>query len=88
MIIANKYEVPDSCPEDCAYLDDMATFGQNSICGRCPVLTCKVIDGTEDGLGMFCLIEPADYRDDWAKEWEDFFKSRKVPKLKLNYEGG
>lgn len=62
-----QYEVPDGCSEDCSFVDDLDKYGQSSICIRCPVLNC--VDGP-----MGPIIEPEHYRNDWAREWEKFFK--------------
>lgn len=75
MLIAGKYEVPDKCPEDCSLRPD--SFYQGCTCMRCPVLNCK-----EDPDG-FCLLRSEDFREDWAREWERFFKDGTVPELPL-----
>lgn len=33
---------------------------------------------------MVCLVDPEDYRVDWAAEWVEFFKSGKYPELRIN----
>ena len=71
MLIAGKYEVPDECPKDCKYLDDLGKYGQNSICGRCPVFACPE------------PVEPEWYRDDWASEWATFFLTGMEPDLRF-----
>jgi hypothetical protein len=83
MIIARKYEVPDKCPENCKFKNDILNYGQNAICGRCPVFVCEEPRTEEDK--MYMPLVPADeYRDDWAEEWEKFFKERiDYPELKL-----
>ena len=86
MIIANNYEVPNKCPNDCKFLGEN-TY-QGSICTRCPIFCCKdpIIDkiGTKEyeryGGPM---IRPEDYRSDWALEWELFFKDGTIPILPL-----
>jgi len=75
MLIAGKYDVPDECPEKCALRPD--TFYQGCICTRCPVLICKK---DEDGL---CLVGEEDFREDWAEEWERFFRDGTIPELPL-----
>ena len=75
IIIAGSYIFPDKCPKNCLYKQE--SFSQGSMCTRCPILNCKK---DKDG---FCLIEPEDYRKDWAKEWNDFFKRGTEPKLYL-----
>lgn len=85
MIVANKYEVPDDCPKECLFYNDLEEYGQGSICIRCVVLNCKKIPGP-DGE-PFSLIEPEHYREDWAKEWVRFFKGETdYPELKLRIE--
>lgn len=59
-----QFEVPDSCEDDCKFREDLQEYGQNSICGRCPVLICTGDDP---------LVEPEGYRADWAEEWVKFF---------------
>ena len=47
------------------------------MCTSCPIFNCrkiKVDDEYGDKDGMFCLIEPEDYREDWAKIWSEWFK--------------
>lgn len=69
-----QFEVPDKCPENCEFKDDIRNYGQSAMCIRCPILNCVPIKDEEGE--EFCLIEPEDYRNDWAKEWQEFFKSR------------
>ena len=83
MLIAGKYEVPDTCPADCSLKEDMSKFGQNSICGRCPVFNCSRSAPDEQFPKGFCLLEPEQYRPDWAAEWVEFFKTGKFPELPL-----
>lgn len=64
MLIAKKFEVPDHCPPDCLYRDSIMMSGQNATCFRCPVLICQ---------GGYVLVEPDDYRADWAEIWARFF---------------
>ena len=71
MIIAGL-EFPDDCPTNCIYEDDFSNFGQNSICIRCPVFNCS---------GSFKLMEPEEYRVDWAIEWKKFFDTEERPEL-------
>jgi hypothetical protein len=75
------HEFPDNCPPDCPFDEDLLKNGQSSICGRCPVFCCTPVrdpDGFE-----FCLVEPGDYRPDWAAEWAEFFRSGAFPRLVL-----
>lgn len=78
MLIADKYTVPDKCPDNCKYQEELARYGQNAMCHWCPVLNCAPC--TEDG---FRLLEPADYRLDWAEAWVEFFRNGIEPKLPL-----
>lgn len=74
MLIAGDVELPDDCPEDCPFKDDIANYGQNAICGRCPLFACKTFDGPEDDeVGPMCLVEPEEYRRDWAIVWQQWF---------------
>lgn len=76
MLIAGKYELPDSCPSDCAFRDDWKAFGQNAICCRCPVFNCSLNEPAPE-VGYtesWRLVELEDYREDWAEIWDKFFK--------------
>ena len=86
MLIANKYELPDQCPKDCKYIDELEFFSQSGICVRCPVFCCGSVKMAVDKEGHgpvseeqadhyidFCMTEPEGYREDWAKEWFRFF---------------
>ena len=83
-MLVGEFEFPDECPPDCLFAGDLLENGQSSICGRCPVLCCSPVEH-EDGF-EFCLVEPADYRPDWAAEWAEFFRSGKYPELRLTCE--
>ena len=74
MIVAGKYEIPDTCPEDCVFYDSLDRYGQGSICYRCPVLICSGDDPP---------VPPEHYRGDWAFEWKVFFENGTVPDLML-----
>jgi len=71
-----QYEYPEKCPENCSLKPE--SFYQGCACMRCPVLCCK-----DDDDGYSPIIEPEDFRDDWAAEWETFFRIGKEPELKL-----
>lgn len=86
MLIANKYVLPDQCPKDCKYIDELEFFSQSSICTRCPILVCGASKMAVDKEGRgpvpeeqadhyidFRMTEPEDYREDWAIEWLKFF---------------
>ena len=74
MIIANKYEVPDKCPEDCPFQGDTYAISQGGACTRCPVFCCSEseIDGESYGE-EFRLMDAKGYRPDWAVVWSDWF---------------
>lgn len=71
MIIANKYEIPDKCPEKCSFKGDFVRYGQSAVCASCPIFNCTKFDynGKEE-----CLVNPEGYREDWAKIWSEWFK--------------
>jgi len=71
-----QFEIPDDCPEHCLFLHDARALSQGGMCFRCPVMNCRAGD-----IGP--LIEPIDFRDDWAEEWARFFKDGVLPKLPL-----
>jgi hypothetical protein len=75
-----QFEVPDKCPPDCTYKNDIGDYGLSAICIRCPVLNCKIIDESKYGGP---IIDPRDFRNDWAADWENFFKTGKHPELKF-----
>lgn len=72
MIIANKYEVPDKCPDDCRY---RGCVSQGDVCFRCPVMICSPFEYMGE---MTYLVDPEGYRTDWAEEWEKWFKTGMV----------
>ena len=76
MLINNKYTVPDVCPPDCPYFDDIMNYGQNALCRHCPVFACR---------GPDPMVPPDGCRDDWAQDWDELFKSgmTQAPALKL-----
>ena len=76
MITIGKYNFPDNCPEECP--QRFQPFYQGNLCSRCPIFNCKK---TDDG---FSLLEPNDYREDWAEAFhiwmfKDNFKG--IPSL-------
>lgn len=85
MKIGNKlqFEVPDRCPKDCIYENDFRDYGQSAMCGRCPVFVCEKSAGPEGE--PFSLVEPGHYRNDWAAEWERFFKEGGIVVLKFQH---
>lgn len=76
-----RFKVPDECPDNCKFQNSFQEHGQSAICGRCPIFNCREVPD-EDGV-MFSMVSKGCYRDDWAKEWEEFFKTGKDPRLKL-----
>ena len=79
MLISNKYTVPDKCPEQCPLKKPL--FSQSSICIRCPVLICKKMENDTEGYTP--MVSSEEYREDWTKEWEEFFKTGTIPNLFL-----
>ena len=77
-----QFECPDNCPTDCAFANELMLYGQNAICGRCPVLLCKEPETEEDKYYM-PMVEAEGYRDDWGAEWDAFFKTGTPPQLKI-----
>ena len=77
-----QFEVPDKCPPTCAYLHDIRNFGQNAICRYCPIFACTPVPDPE-GEGTVCIVDPDDMRDDWAEEWERYFKEGTPPMLRF-----
>ena len=79
MLIANKYEVPDFCPLRC--WGQRRPFAQGDLCTRCPIFNCRKVEVEAeyaDENGMFCLINPENYREDWAKIWSEWFKGSMI----------
>jgi hypothetical protein len=76
-----QYECPDG--ETCSTcILKPEYFYQGCMCTRCPVFNCKEPVTEEDKY--FMPILPAnEFRDDWAKEWDNFFKTSEQPKLYL-----
>lgn len=90
MILAGKYEIPDTCPLECPF--NRGNFGQGDICTRCPIFNCrKFPDSSEyaDEDGFFYLMKPEQYRPDWAKVWYKWFKGdmKEYPILYLERKG-
>ena len=86
MLIANKYEIPDSCPTVCPFLKE--SFYQGNMCTRCPVFNCRGFEDSSeyaDDDGKFRLLKPEDYREDWAEIWFEWFKGdmKTYPELPL-----
>ena len=86
MIVANTIEIPDECPENCSGKKEI--FGQGGLCTRCPIFNCKKAPAPPeyaDKDGMFCILEPEEYRKDWALVFQEWFKGdmKNLPKLFL-----
>lgn len=87
-----KVEIPDNCPDGCQFRGQPE---QGGACHRCPVFNCRPIRLTEDehkeiggsdakGPYTLRMLEPEDYRDDWAVEWGKFFRGEtECPRLNL-----
>jgi len=71
-----QFIVPDSCLSDCPYRKE--PFYQGNMCCSCPVFNCSSFGDKNSRL-----LEPEEYRDDWAEEWEKFFRTGKAPALKI-----
>ncbi len=75
MLIANKYEIPDNCPINCPFSNQL--FSQGNVCCSCPIFICKGIEDSSeyaDEDGKFRLLRPEDFRKDWAQVWYEWFK--------------
>jgi len=79
MLIANKYEFPDKCPNDCPHKGE--ALMQGGYCHRCPIFNCRPFIGPDGD--EISLLRPEDYREDWAKVWYEWFKSGYKTKLEL-----
>jgi len=73
-----QFEYPTKCPQGCILKP--ASFYQGCICTKCPVFCCKQPITEEDKIYM-PILKPNDFRDDWAEEWDIFFKTGKQPRL-------
>jgi len=75
-LIVNGVVFPFECPKNCPFTDDISLYGQNAICGRCPLFCCS---------GAEPLVSPGQYRIDWAKAWKAWFDGgmRDVPDLRF-----
>jgi hypothetical protein len=75
MLIANKYEVPDHCPETCSLKSK--AFDQGDICCRCPVFSCEKFPVREEDRKYYGdyiqMLPPENYREDWAEVWAEWF---------------
>lgn len=71
----------DKCPKGCPGKTEGLL--QGGLCYRCPIFNC--IPAPNDD---FVLVQPKDYRDDWANEWKRWFDEgmKGRPQLRLRYE--
>jgi len=74
-----QFEVPDNC-QGCHCKPE--NFSQGNICYRCPIFSCKIMEDIETEE-LWGLINPEDFRDDWAEAWEKCFKEKTYPQLLL-----
>ena len=72
-----EYEFQDDCPDDYELRCDIDSLLAGGLCMRCPIFCCT---------GKSKLIDPEDYRLDWAEEWHKFFMCGDLPQLKLNFD--
>lgn len=81
MIVSEeKIEVPDECGEFCPrwraqQAGEAVPFTQGDACCRCPIFNCRETDGTEDGYGVFRLLEPEQFSADMARAYVDWWKA-------------
>lgn len=77
-------EFPDGCPAKCPGMKD--PFDQSGLCSRCPIFNCETVEGVD--RKPFRMIEPEDYRKDWAAEWRRWFDGgmKGLPQLRLELE--
>lgn len=89
MIVAGDVNVPDKCPGTCAYKAEAQRMGMESMCMDCPVFCCIAVPDPyhEYGdTGIMYMVDPKDYRHDWALEWKKFFETGEKPRLLLKME--
>ena len=75
-----QFDYPEECPENCLMKPEY--FYQGCACCRCPVFSCKEGETEEDKMYM-PLVPANQFRDDWAEEWDKFFKTGGYPELKF-----
>jgi len=80
MIIGGQ-EFPRKCPDDCPGHNE--PFMQGGLCHRCPIFNCT------PGSAGFILVEPEEYRSDWARYWKEWFDNgmKGKPYLPLRQRG-
>ena len=75
-----QFEYPEECPENCILKPD--AFYQGCMCTRCPILVCKE-PVTEEDKHYMPMVPANEFRNDWAEQWDEFFKTGKKPILLL-----
>lgn len=90
-MIIGGVEFPDSCPLECPGHSQMK--GHGGLCYRCPIFVCREFDCPPDRNGNVIpmrLVEPEDYRPDWAREWRRWFDGgmKGYPELSLKIMEG
>jgi hypothetical protein len=86
VLVSNDIDIPDKCPENCP--EFAKPFDQGNLCTYCPIFNCSEHLIPEELGGKdsyFRMLEPKDYRLDWAIEFRKWFKSdmRGIPTLRL-----
>lgn len=78
-MIIGGIEFDNRCPDTCPFKGDIAKFDQGAICIRCPIFNCA---------GDYTLLNPSDYRSDWAEVWKKWFDTgmKGFPELPLMLE--
>ena len=66
IIIIGDFEFPTKCPINCP--GHSFPFAQGGLCYRCPIFNCRKVGGSS-------LLEPEDYRKDWAEAWYEWFNN-------------
>jgi hypothetical protein len=88
--IIGGQEFSTSCPDNCPGKDELV--GQGGLCHRCPIFNCEPVEVQPYEMGpeqkeacCFRLLEPDDYREDWALVWKQWFDGGMVgyPHLKF-----
>jgi hypothetical protein len=81
MIIGGQ-EFPDVCVPECRLGKEYR--GQGDLCDRCPIFCCTLYQD-EPGEPPHRILEPDDYRPDWAKAWKEWFDGGMAgyPKISL-----
>jgi len=66
---------PTDCPERCP--EKSKPFYQGNTCSRCPIS-----NSVPDANG-FSLVDPNDYRSDWAKAFRTWFNNGMIGQVNL-----